>query len=838
MQTTRENTAFRDIDAKQQKRWNDSALFAASRKPSGKKFYSLDMFPYPSGTGLHVGHPEGYTASDILARRAMMGGADALRPMGWDAFGLPAENYAIQTGVHPEKTTKTNTDNFRRQIQMLGMAYDWGRELSTTDPAYYKWTQWIFLQLFKKGLAYESMIPINWCPSCKTGLANEEVFGGNCDRCGTAVRRKNMRQWLLKITAYADRLLAGLDGLDWPESTLAMQRNWIGRSEGAEIDFQLVKFAEKLRVFTTRPDTIYGATYMVIAPEHPLARKICAPEQRVEVENYINAAAAKSEFERSDAGREKTGVFTGAYAANPVSKKEIPVWIADYVLGGYGTGAIMAVPAHDERDWQFAEKFGLPVIEVVKGGDGKGCFCGEGTAANSPLFDGLPTARAKEKIIAFLEQNNLGCAKTTYRLRDWVFSRQRYWGEPIPIVHCEKCGPVPVPESELPLTLPPADKFQPTGEGESPLANIADWVNTKCPQCGGPGRRETNTMPQWAGSCWYYLRFIDPKNDKELCAHELQKAWLPVDCYIGGSEHAVLHLLYARFWHKFLFDIGAVSTEEPFVKLRHQGLIRSYAYRDGRGVYHPYSDIDFSSEPAKLKATGEELARSDEKMSKSKKNVVVPDSVVDEYGADVFRMYEMFMGPLEASKPWDMKGIEGVSRFVKRVYFWADGLIQNNGLGGADSGRALEVLRHKTIKKVSADIDAMCFNTAISALMIYFNELHPLQTVNAVHLETLLKLLHPFAPHITEELWQKWGREGFLVKSPWPVYDEAMLKEEEVEIAVQVNGKVRERLTISKSWDEETVRARALEKARKHIDGKTVVKVIVVPGRIASIIVK
>ena len=847
MQTAKsDHVKFSAIDAVQQKRWEEARLFCTPQLPrDGKKFYALDMFPYPSGDGLHVGHPEGYTASDILARKRLMEGYCVLHPMGWDAFGLPAENYAIETGIHPEITTKRNIANFKRQIKSLGLAYDWEREISTADPSYYRWTQWIFLQLFKKGLAYEGTIAINWCPSCKTGLANEEVFGGKCERCGSAIERKNMRQWLLKITAYADRLLTDLDGLDWPESTLAMQRNWIGRSEGAEIDFALDGIAEKLRVFTTRPDTIYGATYMVIAPEHPLADKLITPEHRAEAKAYIEKSAAETEFERTDAAHEKTGVFTGSHAVNPLNNAKIPVWIADYVLAGYGTGAIMAVPAHDERDCAFAKKFNLPIIEVVKApADWKseGCFTGDGTAVNSPAINGLPTPEARATIIKFLEDKKIGCATVTYRLRDWVFCRQRYWGEPIPIIHCEKCGAVPVPENELPVKLPPLEKFAPSGTGESPLAALTEWVKTTCPKCGGAARRETNTMPQWAGSCWYYLRYLDPKNDKEFCSCELQKAWLPVDCYVGGSEHAVLHLLYARFWHKVLFDLGHVSTKEPFVKLRHQGMILSFSYRDARGVYHPYSEIDFSQEGVpRLARTGEPLASMIEKMSKSKKSVINPDEIVSEYGADTFRMYEMFMGPFEAQKPWDMKGIEGVSRFLKRIWFWTNGLIENNALSAqAENPRPLEILRHKTIAKVSADIDAMHFNTVVSALMIYFNELHPLEKVNEVHVETLLKLLHPLAPHITEELWRLRGGQGFIVRSGWPQFDKALLSEEEVEIGVQVNGKLRGKLKIPASLDAAAVEkmARAAAFVLKAAEGKQIAKVIVVPGRIVSVVVK
>jgi len=837
---TTEHSFFYDIDKAQQERWAKAKLFSSPRLPSGKKFYFLDMFPYPSGQGLHVGHPEGYIASDILTRQRRMSGCSVLHPMGWDAFGLPAENYAIETGIHPEITTTKNISNFRNQIKAVGISYDWDREINTTDPEYYKWTQWIFLQLFKRGLAYEGTIPINWCPSCKTGLANEEVFNGKCERCGAEIEHKNMRQWMLRITKYADKLLSGLDKLDWPESTLAMQRNWIGRSEGAEIIFGLEN-GKKLTVFTTRPDTIFGATYMVIAPEHPIAKELCVGDNKQAAFDYIAAAGKKTEFERSDAEREKTGVFTGSYAINPATGKKIPVWIADYVLAGYGTGAIMAVPAHDDRDYAFAKKFDLPIIEVVRPEDdktGEELFTGAGVAVNSGALDGLKTAEAKKKIIEILGS---ATAKATvnYRLRDWVFSRQRYWGEPIPVVHCETCGIQPVPESELPLRLPKMDKFAPSGTGESPLANVPEWINTTCPKCGRPAKRETNTMPQWAGSCWYYLRYIDPKNPKAFCDKELEKAWMPVDCYVGGSEHAVLHLLYARFWHKVLFDLGLVSTEEPFQKLRHQGMILSFSYRDPRGVYHPYNDIDFSQAQPRLAATGEPLTSMVEKMSKSKKNVVNPDEIIREYGADVFRLYEMFMGPFDASKPWDMKSIEGVSRFLKRVWFWIEGLAAKpEGLAGAQD-KKLEVLRNKTIEKVTADIDAMHFNTAISSLMIYFNELQPRESVQRVQAETLLKLLHPFAPHATDALWEKIGGKGFLLQAQWPVADKAFLQDDEIEIGVQINGKMRARITIAAGLDNAAVEKTVLanEAVKKHLEGKQVKKVIVIPKKLVSIVV-
>ncbi|MDD4003836.1 MAG: leucine--tRNA ligase [Elusimicrobiaceae bacterium] len=840
IQTTNSDL-FRQLDKLQQKRWADANLFKTPASPAaGKKFYCLDMFPYPSGAGLHVGHPEGYTASDIITRYKRMNGYTVLHPMGWDAFGLPAENYAIQTGIHPDITTRKNIDTYRRQIKSIGLCYDWDREINTTDPEYFKWTQWIFLQLFKRGLAYESTIPINWCPSCKTGLANEEVFGGKCERCGSAIEEKDMRQWMLKITAYGPQLLEGLEGLDWPESTMHMQKNWIGRSDGAEVSFQVSGRNEKITVFTTRPDTLYGATYMVLAPEHPLVPQLLTPQQAAQAQAYIKAAGEATEYQRTDISKEKTGVFTGSFAVNPLNGRKIPVWISDYVLIGYGTGAIMAVPAHDERDHEFAKKFGLEITEVVQpeGAAEPGCFTGEGIAVNSGILDGLKTPDAKKKIIAHLEKEGSGKARTTYRLRDWVFSRQRYWGEPIPIVHCGKCGPVAVPESELPLRLPDMEQFEPSGTGESPLALAHGWLDTVCPECGGTAKRETNTMPQWAGSCWYYLRYIDPKNTGRICAPDLEKAWLPVDCYIGGAEHAVLHLLYARFWHKVLFDAGLVSTPEPFKKLRHQGMILAYSYRDGRGAYHSVDEVDFSDpQSPRLRATGETLSPMVEKMSKSKHNVINPDSVIAEHGADAFRMYEMFMGPFDASKPWDVHGMEGVVRFLKRVWYWTQELRLDSAAALPDE---LETLLHKTIAKVTADIEEMRFNTAISAMMIYFNDLQKFKTVPPAHAESLLKLLHPFAPHVTDAAWQHLGHSTFLLNERWPVYESARLVENEREIGVQVNGKLRDRIRLPVNIAREDAEKAVLAagRIRRHLEGKTLVKVIYVPGRMVSIVVK
>ncbi len=836
-----EHIPFAEIDAKWQRRWEADGAFRAPRLPRpGKKFYCLDMFPYPSAAGLHVGHPEGYTATDILCRYKRLRGFDVLHPMGWDAFGLPAENFAIATGTHPAEVTRGNIDNFRRQIKSLGFSYDWDREIDTTDPGYYKWTQWIFLQLFKKGLAYESTAPINWCPKDLTGLANEEVFNGACERCGTKVERRMIRQWILKITAYADRLEKDLDGLDWPESTLSMQRHWIGRSEGAEVRFK-TEAGDELTVFTTRPDTLFGATYMVVAPEHPLLDKLTAPSHRAAVTAYVDAAKNKSDLERTELQKEKTGVFTGGHAVNPVNGKRIPVYVADYVLGSYGTGAIMAVPAHDERDREFAVKFNLPVVEVVQAPpnaqvEAGTAFTGDGTAVNSDFLNGLSTSDAKKKIVAWLEEKKLGRGAVNYKLRDWLFSRQRYWGEPIPIVHCAKCGQVPVPEDQLPVRLPEVADYKPTGTGESPLAAVADWVNAKCPNCAGPARRETNTMPQWAGSCWYYLRFIDPKNSAAAWDGELEKAWGPVDCYVGGAEHAVLHLLYARFWHKVLFDLGFVHAKEPFAKLRHQGMILAYSHRDDKGVYHGYEDVEYDEQGRPVLAkSGEILSAQVEKMSKSKKNVVNPDVVLKKYGADAFRLYEMFMGPFEQAKPWDMRSIEGVARFLRKV--WT--LVVELG-GAPDGGDGLTALRHRTIKKVTEDLEAFGFNTCLSSLMEYRNAIQEQKAPARIDLETLLVLLNPFAPHTTEELWEKLGHDRPLWRQSWPAWDAKFLTDSTVEYAVQVNGKLRATFMIAADAAEDAVKAAALSdaKIKAAVDGKQIVKSIVVPKKLVNLVVK
>jgi len=799
-----------EIEPKWQKYWEENKTFRTLDDDSKPKYYVLDMFPYPSGAGLHVGHPEGYTATDIIARYKRMRGFNVLHPMGWDAFGLPAEQHALETGQHPRDITKRNIDNFRRQIKSLGFSYDWDREFSTTDPDYYKWTQWIFIQLYKKGLAYMAEVPVNWCPALGTVLANEEVIDGKSERGGHPVIRKPMRQWMLKITEYAERLLEDLEELDWPESIKEMQRNWIGKSEGAEVRFAVDGHPDlELVVFTTRPDTLFGATYCVLAPEHEWVDRITTAEYRQAVEAYREATARKSDLERTDLNKDKTGVFTGAYAVNPVNGRKIPIWIADYVLGGYGTGAIMAVPGHDQRDWEFAKKYGLPIVEVVKGGDlEKEAYVGDGPHVNSDFLDGLYNKEAIAKMIEWLEQNGKGRAKVSYRLRDWLFSRQRYWGEPIPILHLEDGTMKPVPEDELPLLLPEVDEIRPSGTGESPLANVPEWVNTVDPETGMKARRETNTMPQWAGSCWYYLRFIDPHNDKELCSFELQKKWLPVDLYIGGAEHAVLHLLYARFWHKVLYDLGLVSTKEPFKKLVNQGMI---------------------------------LGENGEKMSKSRGNVINPDDIVNQYGADTLRMYEMFMGPLEATKPWNTRGVEGVYRFLNRVwrlYVAEDGGL-NPKIGDGQADASFMRVWHKTIKKVTEDIEALRFNTAISQLMVFVNEAYKQERLPRQAMENFVQLLSPFAPHIAEELWQRLGHDDTITYVPWPAYDERWTVDEEVEIVLQVGGKIADRVRVSADAGEEELERLALEnaKVRERIGDREVRKVIVVAGKLVNVVV-
>ncbi|WP_098742686.1 leucine--tRNA ligase [Paenibacillus sp. EZ-K15] len=796
------------IEPKWQQYWDENKTFKTEDSSSKPKFYALDMFPYPSGAGLHVGHPEGYTATDIVSRYKRMRGYNVLHPMGWDAFGLPAEQYAMDTGKHPREFTVQNIDTFRRQIKSLGFSYDWDREISTTDPEYYKWTQWIFIQLYKRGLAYVAEVPVNWCEALGTVLANEEVIDGKSERGGHPVVRKPMRQWILRITEYADRLLEDLDELDWSESLKDMQRNWIGKSTGAEVRFDIEGYDGHLEVFTTRPDTLFGASYCVLAPEHDLVDKITSADQREAVKAYQDQAARKSDLERTDLAKDKTGVFTGAYAINPVNGAKVPIWIADYVLAGYGTGAIMAVPGHDSRDWEFAKQFGLPIIEVVQGGNvEEEAYSGSGAHVNSGFLNGLDNEEAIQAMNEWLEQEGKGKKKVTYRLRDWLFSRQRYWGEPIPILHLEDGTMKTVPEDQLPLLLPDVDQIKPSGTGESPLANVTEWVETVDPETGMKARRETNTMPQWAGSCWYYLRYIDPRNNEELCSKEKQKEWLPVDLYIGGVEHAVLHLLYARFWHKVLYDLGVVDTKEPFQKLVNQGMI---------------------------------LGNNNEKMSKSRGNVINPDDIVNEYGADTLRVYEMFMGPLEATKPWNTNGVEGTHRFLSRVwrlFIGDDGQLNPKIVAGEGTDEFKRTL-HKTIKKVTEDFEHMRFNTAISQLMVFINEGYKTEELPRKAMENFVQLLSPLAPHLAEELWSRLGYTESVTYVPWPEYDEAWTVEAEVEIVVQVNGKIVERAKISKDMDQEAMQQHSLSlpNVKQALEGKSIRKIIAVPGKLVNIV--
>ncbi len=832
---------FRGIEQRWQRYWEEHRTFKVTEDPSiprEKRRYVLDMFPYPSGAGLHVGHPEGYTATDIYSRYLKMKGFNVLHPMGFDSFGLPAENYAIKTGTHPKITTEQNIDHFREQIKSLGFGYDWDREVATHTAEYYRWTQWIFLQLFKKGLAYEAETPINWCPSCLTGLANEEVKEGHCERCGTQVYRRNLRQWVLKITAYAERLLQDVDKLDWPEAIKAMQRHWIGKSVGANVDFELEKGSHKLTVYTTRPDTLFGATYMVLAPEHPLVQQITTEEQRQTVEAYIHRASLKSDLERTELNKEKTGAFTGAYAINPANGEKIPIWISDYILISYGTGAIMAVPGHDQRDWDFAKEFGLPILEVLKGGDvTKEAFVGDGVLVNSGFLDGLHKQAAIDRMIQWLEDQGKGCRAVNYKLRDWIFSRQRYWGEPIPLVHCSKCGVVPLSEDQLPLLLPPVEKYAPTGTGESPLAAIDNWVNTICPCCGGPAKRETNTMPQWAGSCWYYLRYLDPHNDQELASREKIDYWMPVDLYVGGAEHAVLHLLYARFWHKVLFDLGVVNTDEPFMRLVNQGMITSYAYQRKDKSLVAVDAVEERAPGAYVeKATGEPLERVIAKMSKSLKNVINPDEIVQQYGADSMRLYEMFMGPLQMSKPWSTQGLIGVFRFLERVWRLCTRPLSDDALP-----EGLKRTLHKTIKKVSSDTETLDFNTAISQMMTLVNEASRFEVCYREFLDVFSRLLAPYAPHLAEELWSaQLGNEPSVAQQPWPDYDEALTQDDSVIVPVQFCGKVREKLLLPAGLDKEALLEAVMadENVKRRLEGKTILKTIVVPGKLVNLVVK
>lgn len=795
------------MEAKWQKQWEEKGVFHASNDSDKPKYYTLIEFPYPSGQGLHVGHPRSYTALDIVARKRRLMGYNVLYPIGWDAFGLPTENFAIKNHVHPEVVTKKNIARFKQQLQSLGISFDWSREINTTDPSYYKWTQWIFLQLFKHGLAYKKEASVNWCTSCKCVLANEEVVNGVCERCGSEVVRKVKSQWLLKITEYAQRLIDDLDLVDYPDRVKAQQKNWIGRSTGAEVDFDTT-LGDKLTVYTTRPDTLFGATYMVISPEHPMIEKWAGQIQNMdEVRAYQEAAAKKSDFERTEVAKDKTGVkLLGVQAINPVNDREIPIFISDYVLVSYGTGAIMAVPAHDTRDWEFAKKFGLPIIEVVKGGNvQEEAFtdCATGIMVNSGLLDGLSVEEAKVKITKWLTENHRGCAKVNFKLRDWVFSRQRYWGEPIPIVYCEKCGYVPLPESELPLTLPEVDSYEPTENGESPLANMTDWVNTTCPHCGGPAKRETDTMPQWAGSSWYFLRYTDPRNDQALASQQALEYWTPVDWYNGGMEHTTLHLLYSRFWHKFLYDIKVVPTPEPYAKRTSHGMI---------------------------------LGENGEKMSKSRGNVVNPDDIVKEYGADTMRLFEMFIGDFEKAAPWSAAGIRGCRRFVERYWNLQDILVKDGGIRAS-----LETPFHKTIKKVGEDIENLKFNTAIAALMSLINDIYDSGSITPEELKVFTILLNPFAPHVTEEVWSlnKLGEE-MVCQQQWPAYDENKCKDETIEIVVQVNGKVRGKLSMPAdvAKDAAVAAAKADEKICAAIGGKTILKEIYVPGKLVNLVVK
>ena len=796
------------VEGKWQKVWDDNKAFAATDDYSKPKYYALVEFPYPSGQGLHVGHPRPYTALDIVARKRRMQGYNVLYPMGWDAFGLPTENYAIKNKIHPKEVTKTNVARFKKQLHSLGYSFDWDREINTTDPEYYKWTQWIFLKLFKAGLAYKKEMPINWCTSCKVGLANEEVVNGVCERCGSEVVRKVKSEWMLKITDYADKLIEGLDGVDYIERVKVSQKNWIGRSTGAEVDFSVKGKEDKLRIYTTRCDTLFGVTYMVVSPEHPILDKY---KDEIgnwsDIEAYREQAAKKSDFERSELAKDKTGVcIDGLTAINPVNGKEIPIYVSDYVLMSYGTGAIMAVPAHDDRDWEFAKKFGLPLIQVVAK-DGEEVDINEaaftdvatGVLINSDFLNGLEVKDAKEKMIKFLEEKGIGQAKTNYKLRDWVFSRQRYWGEPIPIVHCDKCGYVPVDESELPLLLPEVESYMPTDNGESPLAAMTDWVNTTCPCCGGPAKRETDTMPQWAGSSWYFLRYTDPHNTEALASKEALKYWLPVDWYNGGMEHTTLHLLYSRFWHKFLYDQGVVPTPEPYQKRTSHGMI---------------------------------LGENGEKMSKSRGNVVNPDDIVDVYGADTLRTYEMFIGAFDLAASWSEDGVKGCRRFLDRVWKLQDSVTDEKGYS-----KDMETKMHQVIKKVSNDFENLKYNTAIAAMMALINDFYKKGSVTADEFKTLLILLNPVAPHITEELWSVKNYGGYVYQQTWPEFDEAKTVESTVEIAVQINGKTKATLAIGKEDPKDEVIAKAKEVIADKLTGN-VIKEIYVPGRIVNIVMK
>ena len=820
-----------DIEAKWQKYWADNNTFRTGTDKNKPKFDALDMFPYPSGAGLHVGHPEGYTATDILSRYKRAQGYNVLHPMGWDAFGLPAEQYAIDTGNDPVEFTAKNIATFKRQINSLGFSYDWEREVNTTDPEFYKWTQWIFTKLYEKGLAYEAEVAVNWVEELGTAIANEEVLpDGTSERGGYPVVRKPMRQWMLKITAYAERLLNDLEDLDWPESIKVMQRNWIGKSVGADINFKVEGSDEEFTVFTTRPETLFGSTFAVLAPEHPLVEKITTAEQADAVEDYKHQASLKSDLARTDLAKDKTGVWTGAYAINPVSGKKMPIWIADYVLASYGHGAVMAVPGHDERDWEFAKVYDLEIVPVFDGGNvQEACHTEGGKIINSDFLNGMEKEEAIEKMVAYLEEKGIGSRKVTYRLRDWLFSRQRYWGEPIPIIHWEDGTTTAVPEEELPLVLPKTSNIKPSGTGESPLANLTDWL-TVTREDGVKGRRETNTMPQWAGSSWYYLRYIDPKNSQAIADPELIKEWLPVDIYVGGAEHAVLHLLYARFWHKVLFDLGVVPTNEPFQKLFNQGMILGTSYRDSRGALVATDKVEKRDGSYYNVETGEELEQAPAKMSKSLKNVVNPDDVVKRYGADTLRVYEMFMGPLDASIPWSEEGLEGARKFLDRVVR----LLSNSTITEENDG-SLDKVYNETVKNVTERLDHMLFNTAISQLMIFVNAANKSKTLPLEYAKGFVQLLAPFAPHLAEELWVELGNEAGISYVAWPSFDESKLVEDEIEIVVQINGKLKAKVMIEKDLPKDQLEKVALEAVE--VEGN-IVKVIAIPNKLVNIVVK
>ena len=823
-----------EIEAKWQKYWADNKTFRTGTDKNKPKFYALDMFPYPSGAGLHVGHPEGYTATDILSRYKRAQGFNVLHPMGWDAFGLPAEQYAMDTGNDPAEFTAENIANFKRQINSLGFSYDWEREVNTTDPNFYKWTQWIFTKLYEKGLAYEAEVAVNWVEELGTAIANEEVLpDGTSERGGYPVVRKPMRQWMLKITAYAERLLEDLEEVDWPESIKEMQRNWIGKSVGADVTFEVAGTDKSFEVFTTRPDTLFGATYAVLAPEHDLVDAITTPEQKEAVAEYRRKASLKSDLARTDLSKEKTGAFTGAYAINPINGRKMPIWVADYVLASYGHGAVMAVPAHDERDWEFAKVYGLEILPVVEGGNvEEAVYTEDGPHINSEFLNGLDKAQAIEKAIEFLEEKKIGKKKITYRLRDWLFSRQRYWGEPIPIIHWEDGTSTALSEDELPLVLPVTSDIKPSGTGESPLANLTDWLEVTRAD-GLKGRRETNTMPQWAGSSWYYLRYIDPNNSEALADPELLKEWLPVDIYVGGAEHAVLHLLYARFWHKVLYDLGVVPTKEPFQKLFNQGMILGTSYRDHRGALVATDKVEKRDGGFYHMETGEALEQAPAKMSKSLKNVVNPDDVVEHYGADTLRVYEMFMGPLDASIPWSEEGLEGARKFLDR----AVRMIENSEIKAENNGE-LDKVYNETVKNVTERLDLMYFNTAISQLMIFVNAVNKAKVLPLEYASGFVQLLAPFAPHIAEELWVKLGNEAGISYVAWPTFDESKLIESEVEIVVQINGKLKAKIKIAKDLSREELEKIGRESVAEALEGKNVVKVIAVPNKLLNIVVK